>query len=441
MRDLVLLVLLVGTTLWTLRSPWIGVVAWTVVSLASPHVVFGYAAQTWPVAAAVGGATLFGLMYARDKQNPMIGAAPWWLLAFTAWICIVLPNSMFFDASYPLWERSMKIFLMTFVALALLTDRPKLEAFIWANVLSIGYFGVKGGVFTIAHGGQYRVWGPGGFIEGNNEVALAVITVVPLMRFLQMQAKRRWVGQALTGAMLLCAVMALGTYSRGALLGLAAMGMLLWAKGRKKIVWGVLLVTVGLSGLSLMPEQWWDRMNTIETYKSDGSAMGRINAWWVAFNVAKDHFLGGGFMIWVPSVFQRYAPVPDDVHAAHSIYFQVLGEQGFVGLFLFLAIGASTWITASSLVRLGRGDPSLQWAADLGRMVHVSMVGYAVTGAFLSLSYFDLPYNVMVMAVLARKIAQRELAARAQTAALGPAVASVASKPDAPLGMTARRLL
>ena len=52
-------------------------------------------------------------------------------------------------------------------------------------VCSIGFYGLKGGIFTLMHGGNLRVWGPGGsFIEGNNELALAIIVCIPLMRLM-----------------------------------------------------------------------------------------------------------------------------------------------------------------------------------------------------------------------------------------------------------------
>ena len=426
MRDLVIFLAVAGVCVWTLRRPWIGILAWTLISLGSPHIAFGYSAQSWPVALAVAVSTLLGLVLTKDKQNPMVGAPVWWLLAFVVWISIALPLSLYFDDSVPLWERSIKIFMMIFVALALLNDRRKLHVFIWINVVAIGYYGVKGGVFTVVTGGNYIVWGPGGFIEGNNEMALAAITVIPLMRYLQMQMTDRRASLAMTGAISLCAVAALGTYSRGAFLGLAAMFALFWVKGRNKFAWAVLLVAVAAIGLPLMPEQWWTRMDTINTYSSDGSAMGRINAWWTAFYLAEDRFFGGGFMSWMPSVFERYAPNPEDVHAAHSIYFQVMGEQGFGGLFLFLAIGASTWLTASRLIRAGQAHSTRRWAEDLGQMVHVSMIGYGVTGAFLSLAYYDLPYNVMVMAVLADRFVRRE---PVTAAAAGPIAAAVSARP------------
>lgn len=430
MRDLAILLMLVAATAWSLRRPWIGVMAWSLVSLMSPHMQFGYAAAGWPVATGIAVCTMLGLLATKDKQNPMIGAGPWWLLAFTIWICITLPFSIFFDQSYSLWERSMKIYLMLFVTLALITDKHKLDVFIWICVVSIAYYGVKGGVFTILTGGNHRVWGPGGFIQGNNEVAIAVLMVVPMMRYLQLQMTKGWAIHTMTASMVLCVVTSLGTHSRGALLALAGMGVFFWLKSDRKVLFGALILLLGVGALSLMPEHWWERMDTIKSYQTDASAMGRINAWWMAWNLALDRIVGGGFMIWNSIVFRQYAPDPEDPHAAHSIYFQIMGEHGFIGLFLFLGIGAATWWSARQLTRLGRSHPDLKWAADLGPMLQVTMIAFAIGGAFLSLAYYDLPYNVMVMAVLGRLFAQRQLAAvtaaARQKPSAGPGVPVVA---------------
>ena len=408
MRDAVILLALVVAGAWALKRPWIGVLGWTLFSLMSPHVQFGYAAAGWPVAIGFAICTLIGLLITKDRQNPMAGAPVWWLLAFVAWICITLPFSIFFDQSYLLWERSIKIFLMVFVTLALITDKRKLEGFMWICVVSVAYYGVKGGIFTILTGGNHRVWGPGGFIEGNNEVALAVITIIPLMRYLQTQMTNQRAKMVMSGSMALCVVMALGTYSRGAIVGLGAMGIFFWMKNKNKTQWGLSILIILVLGLSLMPDQWWDRMNTIKSYESDASSMGRINAWRMAFNLAMDRFFGGGFMVWERSVFQIYAPVPEDVHAAHSIYFQIMAEHGFLGLFLWLGIGIATWMVARDLIKVGRANEQFVWAAQLGSMLQVSMIGYGAAGAFLSLAYYDLPYNVMVMAVVAKRHLQSE---------------------------------
>lgn len=423
MRDLLILLIIATWAIAALRRPWLGMLLWTWVSVMNPHKEFGYAAGSWPVATLAVAVTLIGLLFTRERHTPFVGAPVWWLLAFVVWTCITLPFSFYLEPSLALWERSMKIWFMVFVTIALIDDRRKLMWFLWVVVASLAFYGVKGGVFTLATGGNFRVWGPGGFIEGNNEIALALVMTIPLMRFLQLQLSRAWHRHAMTGAMLLTAVTVLGTYSRGALLALLSMAFFLWVKGRNKLVYGAALLGVGLVALPFMPEQWWGRMETIKTYEEDASALGRINAWWNAWNVAKAHFFGGGFMIYTPEVFAKYSPEPERVHAAHSIYFQVLGEHGFVGLLLFLGIGAATWWTCRHLIRAAKQNPAHAWAGDLGAMIQVSMVGYATGGAFLSLAYFDLPYNMMVAAVVAAYLLRQPTVA-AQRASAPVAAAS-----------------
>ena len=87
-------------------------------------------------------------------------------------------------------------------------------------------------------------------------------------------------------------------------------------------------------------------------------------------------------------MFSRYAPVPDDVHAAHSIYFQVLGEHGWAGLGLYLLLGFLTWRTGTWVIQRTRHIEELQWATEMVRMIQVSLLGFMVGGAFLSLLYF-----------------------------------------------------
>lgn len=381
---------------------------WTWVSLASPQESIAWGLHGYPFGLLSAVCTLIGLMATKDRQNPMLGASIWMLLIFVLWTTVTLPFSFKYDSSYGLWLRSIKIWFMLFVTIALIDTRKKLEVFIWICVLSIGIFGFKGGLFTIASGGSYRVWGPGGFIAGNNEFAVAMLMTIPLLRYLQLQMPNKWHRHFMTLWMLSTAAAVLGSQSRGALLGIGAMVFFLWVKGtgRAKTLFLIIGTTAVL--LPFMPETWWERMETIGTYRSDESAMGRLDAWGFAWNLAADRFpFGGGFMVWTRDLYAVYAPSALQNRAAHSIYFQILGEHGWGGLTLFLGIGIAAWISAGRLAKRVEHQPDQKWAADLVRMCQVSLIGFAAGGAFLSLAYFDLPYNCVAMIALTVTIVAR----------------------------------
>jgi len=161
---------------------------------------------------------------------------------------------------------------------------------------------------------------------------------------------------------------------------------------------------------AFMPDAWFERMGTIQSFEEDESALGRINAWYFAFNLAVARpFLGGGFGTFDPILFLQYAPDPNDFHDAHSIYFEVLGEQGFVGLALFLLLGVLTYRSASWIIRKTKKRPDLDWANHLAAMIQVSLIGYAICGAFLGLAYFDFLYVLIAIIILTRKIVADEL--------------------------------
>ena len=410
MRDIALTLFMAGTIPFALIHPVYGVYLWTWISVMNPHrLTYGFA-YDMPFALYAALATLIGVLLTKDKRRVALAAPTIALALFLGWIILGYPFSFYPADSYDMLDKVVKIQLMTFVAAALIVEREQVRRLVWVLVISLGFFGVKGGLFTIRNAGTYRVWGPAGsFIEGNNELALALIIVIPLMWYLFETTEKRWVKFGLGAAMVLTALAALGSYSRGALLAIAAMTITLWWYSKRKALLGLGLVTLAPLLLAFMPSAWDARMQTITDYTQDPSAMGRINAWWMAWNLAKNHPLfGGGFEIYDPSTFARYAPVPADIHAAHSIYFQVLGEHGFVGLFFFLLIWWFTWRTAVWIRRHTDPHGESRWAFHLAAMSQVSLIGFFVGGAFLSLAYFDVPYYIMVVLVSTQWILERE---------------------------------
>ena len=195
---------------------------------------------------------------------------------------------------------------------------------------------------------------------------------------------------------------------------MASMGGILWWRSKSKLALGMLILMITAAALLFMPEDWTSRMNTIGTYEEDTSAMGRINAWTMAINIANNRFLGAGFVTDLPWIYQRYAPNPDFVIVAHSIYFQILGEHGYIGLFLYLSFWFATYRLGDKITKLTAGKDDLQWANMLGSMAKVSLIAFAVGGAFLSLAYWDMPFYLMVILLCTHRLVCNPLAQATQ---------------------------
>lgn len=432
MRDILISLIVFGSLPLTLKRPYIGVLMWVWISVMNPHrLSYGFA-YSFPFAAIIAATTLAALLIAKGPKKLPLTPVTLALIAFTLWMNVTTLFAFFPETSREMLSRVDKIMFMTLVTAMLIRTRRQLDLLIWVLVISLGYYGVKGGLFTILTGGGGIVWGPSGsFIEGNNEMALALITIIPMMYYLLLVSTNKWVKRGLGISMALCGFAAIGSYSRGALLGLSAMLLFLWLKSPKKAVPAMIMIMLIPIVLAVMPDRWSQRMDTIDNYQADASAMGRINAWKMATNLAKDRpLVGGGFDIWTGSIFTVYAPDPDDVHAAHSIYFQALGEHGFIGLGLYLLTALFTWRKGSWIRRRAALLPDYKWAVHLATMIQVSMLGFAVGGAFLSLLYYDVPYYLMMAMVVtgevvAKALAEQSAARRMPVAALSSNESSV----------------
>jgi probable O-glycosylation ligase (exosortase A-associated) len=397
-RDLALFLILAGGIPFMVRDPAIGVMFWVWISLMNPHrQAYGYA-YAFPFAMVVALFTIVGLVVSKAPKQFKGGGAAIALLLFVVWTCVTTAFALDKSAAVPLLERTLKIQLFTFISLWVLYKREHAIALITTMVLSIGYYGVKGGIFVLATAGNYRVWGPAdSFIEDNNSLALAVVMSIPLWAYLYYVAKRRWLKVALAAAIGLSGVAAVGSFSRGAMLAIGAALVLLWWRGRQKVLLGAALIALGVSVVTFMPSKWEERMETIKTYEEDSSAQGRINTWIMLFNLAADRpLVGGGFAPYTKEIFEKYNPEYDAVHVAHSIYFSVLGEQGYIGLFFWLMLWILTWRTGSQIRQMCKNRPEEAWAFWLASMIQVSLAAYFVGGAFLSLAYWDMPYYLFV---------------------------------------------
>jgi probable O-glycosylation ligase (exosortase A-associated) len=374
------------------------------VSLMTPHrFAFGFA-YDFPFAALIAVCTLLGLLVTQDELRYDMNLVLFLLLLLPVWMCVTYVFALEREAGFGRWVEVMKIFFFIHVSALVLRTRRHIELLLWVIVVSVGFFGVKGGLFTILSGGGNRVYGPPGdsFMSDNNAISVALVMVIPLMYYLRSVATSTWVRHGLFVSMILSGIAILGTYSRGALLGASTMLLFLFFKSQSKLLFGATLLALVPLAVGLMPSTWSDRMNSISSYEQDASAMGRINAWHTAINIANDRpLVGGGFELYSAATFARYAPDPTAVHAAHSVYFQMLGEHGYVGLLIFLAIGITTWLMARRLIAAASNDPETQWAGKLARAIQVSLVGFGAGGAFVNIGYWEPPYYEVLILLVA----------------------------------------
>jgi len=305
-------------------------------------------------------------------------------------------------------------------------------------VLSLASYGFIGGVFAILTGGAFRVQGPFGTMIGdNNHLGVALTMILPLVFYLQYrytQPYLKWPLRALIGFTM---IGTLFTYSRGALLALAAMGSVLWIRVRHKIAIGMAVVVAVVGLLAFAPEQWFGRVQTIQTYGEDESAQSRLWMWRMSWAMALKHpITGGGFrwawnVNWANQELRNSGVTPPLTRprASHSIWFEILSCQGFVGLALFIGVIVVGVVDGRWLIRQTRDRPDLEWANQFGRMLQASIVGYVVGGSFVNLGLYDGFYAVVVLGAAARRIVASELAI--QDRALKPAFSGALSIPTA----------
>ncbi len=430
LRDLFVTAVVLGALPVIIYRPVVGVLVWSWIGYMNPHRLTWGFAYDMPFAQMIAVATFIGIVFTAGKNRYIPrDALVYTLVAFNLWMVATTLFAIYPDEAWVKLIKVIKIQVMTFVTLMLVKDRRYLHALVWVIVVSLGFYGVKGGIFTLLTGGQYSVLGPSGtFFEGNTTVALALLMTLPLMRYLQLESPNRWVRLGLMAAMALTAIAVLGTYSRGALIGVAAMGVYWVWKTPYRLRFGLGAIVVASCALVLFPQDWFQKMHSIQDYEEDQSAMGRIYAWQFTLKlVAARPITGGGFEPYTRETYNRYAP---DIsrkaprpQGPHSIYFKPLGEHGWPGLLLFLGTGLLAFRRCNWLIRQTRDREDLRWAGNLAAMIQVGLVGFAASGAFLGMTYFDLYYHLLALLVVLPVIIRPELGQEVskESAGMGPA--------------------
>jgi probable O-glycosylation ligase (exosortase A-associated) len=389
-----------------LRTPIAGLLAWIWVTLMNPQ------REVWGILAGfnlnefVAALTLLTWVVSRERKVVPVDLFTGALLAFAAWTTVTTLTAFDRQFSSVLWDRTMKTILLVLAVATLANTRARIQAVTWMVVVSLGYYAVKGGGFALLTGGHERVYGPrASMIEDNNALGLALIVLLPLINYVRETSQLLATRLVLLGTIAFTVVAVIGTYSRGALVTLAAAGATYAMKSRSGLLLLLAAGALALAAPSVMPAGWVQRMSTLQAYKKDESFNGRVEAWKASIAIAETRATGGGFSAtnidWVARQYSEGRLGAGK--AAHSIYFEVLGDHGFIGLALYLLVLLGAAVNTAMVLYAARGRPDLAWAARLARMLQVSLVAFLVGGSALSMAYYD---GVLVVLALTSALLQ-----------------------------------
>jgi probable O-glycosylation ligase (exosortase A-associated) len=424
MRDFVILTIVFGSIPFCLKKPFVGILFLTWISFMNPHRLSYGIAYDFPIYQVVAIATICGtfLLVLRTKRVQIHEKEfhmPWeretvLLVLFMVHFTVTTFVAFYPEEAWFYWERTVKIIVSFLLATALIVNRQKLKYFLYVIVFSIGFYTAKGGIFTILTGGKYKVWGPtGSFLQDNNDIGMVAVIIIPLLWYLSKEEQDWRLRLILRAALGLSIVTVIGTYARGGFLALCVVMLFLIWREKRHFGWIVALLVGVIIAVPFIPQKYYDRINTIETAtEQDDSAMTRINAWKFAWNLALDRpLIGGGFQPIGEETYQKYSPdYKDRPISAHSIYFQVLGDHGFIGLGLFLSLLGSMILSCRTLQRNTRRRKSLSWVYHYAAGLEISLIGYMVAGAFYNRAYVDVLYSTVAVVIVLKVLANREFA-------------------------------
>jgi len=393
MRDLLLLVVLLGAMPFALARPVLAAAIYIVISVGSFHkLAFGFAAQ-FPWAAIYFAVLLISVMFSA-KASFALGLKRY--AVFLPFLLVVTLSTLVHHAQPWSLDRFLyfvKIQAALVLTLASIRSRKDLLWILSALVASVAFHAVKGAYSVLNVFTSKGISGPpDSMIADNNHFAVALVMCLPLLVYFARHVDLlRW-RIALWAVFVACLVVSMGTWSRGGIVTLLAVAFLaaFMLKGSR---WRLLAIALPASILiwSALPERFHERVDTISEYRDDASVIGRFQAWGTALTLAGKEPLGGGFDHYRDAQrFSKYAPEGSIPRAAHSIYFQVLGDHGYPGLFamlllIFVALRATPPPRLEHLDQT-EFDPS---GLDLRRHMLLALSGVLIGGAFLSLAYWE----------------------------------------------------
>ena len=403
-----------------LVSPFAGVLLYNWLDNLPADDVYSNTLVSGYVSFAVGALTFFAWLVREKKTLPRPVLVTLLMVVLLLWINVTSLYALVPQAASFQWDRTVKVIGFAILAAQMLTTRARLEAFVWAFVLVVTYYAVPSAIKVIISGGSGGIGtgevvaAEGGFFGDRVILSVVMSMTLPLALYLGWHTTllpprwRKWVMQAMLGLFASLLIALIGTFARTAVFAGGATLLMLAVRAKRKIVASLLIAATILALFAIAPDNWFGRMNTIADYQNDDSAMSRLDAWKWAWAMALNHpIVGGGFGVFVldaGSIEGRTG-----WNEAHNIFFEMVGEHGFIGLGLFCWLIFAIYRSCAVLQKRVRGHADLAWAADLARATQIALVAFITGGCFVSIATTSFLYMITGIAVGTRSLVEREL--------------------------------
>ncbi|KGJ95953.1 putative O-glycosylation ligase, exosortase A system-associated [Thalassotalea sp. ND16A] len=407
MRDIAVTLLFMVIIYYSLRKPFIGVSAWAWITFAYPA---GWAwgfSNNFRMNLTVVILTFVSYLFVKNKAKLQLDGIT--VLILFLWVIALFSSlsseSLLNEIVWAKFEEFSKVLLFYFAITVVAYKKIHIDTLIWAIILSISSYAGMEGIKFIASLGGHRISGIEGYLLADrNDLAVAINMSLPLIIYLIGEVKHQWLRIGLIALLVLNIVAVIGTFSRAGFVGLFVISLYFFIRSNRKLLWSAIVATSLAVAVPFIPTEWTQRMDTVATVQQDNSFIGRLWAWKISVKIANDNVFGNGFFASQDPIAWRIykgaidefggiktPSVPDSVKpkAAHSIYFQVLGDLGYLGLALYLMILLGVFMRLNRVAKRAK-QKGIEWCGNLSMLLTVSLVGYGVTGASVSLAYFDL---------------------------------------------------
>jgi probable O-glycosylation ligase (exosortase A-associated) len=405
-------------------APFVMALAYIWVDLFRPQDVAPAISQLLPFSLTTAVLTVGAYLVLDRKDPPRLGLLTALLVIWAGWITLTTTWAQFPTSAWWKWDWAFKTVLFTTLLPFAFRSRIQMEAALLVILCCVASnllpFAVKSAVDSGGYGrplgliGINAGWGGEGSTLGTYAFACLPL-VAYLYRHSLLAPARGWLRWVYLAAPGIAVIGAFGTFARAALIACFVWAVLAWWQSRRKLMMAVMMVAATAAVVPLMGDAWLARISTTFEPGKEQSANTRLEIWAWTIDLANRHPAGSGFMAYLGNRFEmRNADgqvIVEEGRAFHSIYFEVLGEHGWIGLAIFFAVFAVFFRDMWRIRRQVRDRPDLEWLGDLARALSHGVLIFMAGAAFVGIAFYPLQYYLLALAVCASAALRRAAAA------------------------------